>query len=750
MRIVQWLRAHDRGLLAFRRAGRTAIVMPALFALGDKVIGNAAIATFAAFGSFAMLLLVDFTGPMRDRLQAQAALAAVGALFICLGTLASRTAWLAAAAMACVAFGVLFAGVVSSALVAATPALLLAFILPVSLPGSPSAIPDRLAGWAMASVAALAAVALLWPAPARDPLRVLATTACRALAARLRSDVAVLIGAEGAPSPADHERVVEEAAAAVAALHQGFLATPYRPTGLSTSDRAIVRLVDELNWLHAVITSGPRPGSHPVNRDACAVKSASASVLGRGADLLEENGGSPELLDAALAELRTAVVRMEAEASVELPIPTDERDSSQVAPGDRVSAVVTALDPTFRAQELSFAVTRIAHNIELTAAAERRSWWQRMLGRRPAGVTSALTAAQERAAAHLDRHSVWLQTSVRGAVGLGLAVLVANLTGVQHSFWVVLGTLSVLRSNALSTGQTVLRGLLGTAAGFVVGAALLVPIGTNTALLWALLPLAVLLAGVLPAAISFAAGQAAFTVTLVILFNIIAPAGWQVGLLRIEDVAIGCAVSLLVGLLFWPRGAMGALRSALAEAYTDSARYLADAVDFGMLRCDERPPSTAAPTAPAEANVRAAAASRRLDDAFRTYLAERGPKPIPLADVTNLATGVVGLRLAADAVLDLWRRDDGGAGGDRAAARREILGTSDLVVGWYGDFATSILVAGTAPQPLSRALPDAGLVDALRRDLLSADGRTTSTAARMIWTGDYLDAVRRLQDTLVR
>ena len=32
------------------------------------------------------------------------------------------------------------------------------------------------------------------------------------------------------------------------------------------------------------------------------------------------------------------------------------------------------------------------------------------------------------------------------------------------------GTLSVLRSNALSTGQSVVRGLLGTAAGFVLGA----------------------------------------------------------------------------------------------------------------------------------------------------------------------------------------------------------------------------------------------------------------------------------------
>jgi hypothetical protein len=52
--------------------------MPAMFALGDKVIGNPQLASFAAFGSFAMLLLVDFGGPMAERLQAEAALAVTG------------------------------------------------------------------------------------------------------------------------------------------------------------------------------------------------------------------------------------------------------------------------------------------------------------------------------------------------------------------------------------------------------------------------------------------------------------------------------------------------------------------------------------------------------------------------------------------------------------------------------------------------------------------------------------------------
>jgi hypothetical protein len=129
---VRWLGQRDRGFAALRRATRTAIIMPAMFALGDKVIGNPQLATFAAFGSFAMLLLVDFGGPMVERLQAEAALAVTGGVFVCLATLASQTAWLAAVAMAVVGFGVIFAGVVSSVLAGATTALLLAFILPVS------------------------------------------------------------------------------------------------------------------------------------------------------------------------------------------------------------------------------------------------------------------------------------------------------------------------------------------------------------------------------------------------------------------------------------------------------------------------------------------------------------------------------------------------------------------------------------------------------------------------------------------
>jgi uncharacterized membrane protein YccC len=758
---LRWLGQRDRGFAALRRAARAAIIMPAMFAVGDKVIGNPQVATFAAFGSFAMLLLADFGGPMTERLQAQAALAVTGGVFVCLATLASQTAWLAAVAMAVAGFGVIFAGVVSSVLAGATTALLLAFILPVSLAAPASAVPGRLAGWGMAAGAALVAVALLWPAPARDRLRGAAAAACRALAARLQAGVAYHLSGMDGQFARDRDHAAAQADQAAQALRGAFLATPYRPTGLSTPARTTVRLVDQLIWLNSIVI---QPGLHRdgVHRAALTVREAAAAVLGRAADLLDSRGGSSDELGAALTELATAHAELQEGVTAGLPArpPRPASDPAVAGPGrpgppagdpaaggEPASEFITSLDPAFRAEELSYAVSLVARTAGLTAAAERRGWRERWLGRQPEGVPGTLSAARERITSYLQPHSVWLHNSLRGAAGLGLAVLAARLTGVQHAFWVVLGALSVLRSNALNTGQDAVRAMAGTAAGFIAGAALLAGIGTNTTLLWFLLPLAVFLAGIAPACISFAGGQAAFTLTVVILFNILQPAGWRIGLVRIEDVALGAGVSLVVGVLFWPRGAAPALRRALAQAYAAAAAYLAGTVRSGMPRGDLGTPALPAVAGDA---ARAAAASRRLDDAFRTYLAEHGPKRFPLADVAGLVTGVAGLRLEADAVLDLWRGDDGQAAGDLAAARQEILGTTDRVTGWYDALATILITGGELLPPLARdTAADGRLVRAVRRDLPGDDGRATATAVRIIWTGDHLDVIRRQQAAII-
>jgi uncharacterized membrane protein YccC len=739
-RVVDWLRRHDPGYSALRRAARAAILMPALFAFGDRVIGNPTLSYFLAFGSFAMLLLVDFPGTLVERIQAQASLGLACAVLIALGTLASQSQPVAVISMVLVAFVVLFAGVVSSVFASASTSLLLAFILPVSLPGPVSQIPDRVAGWGLAAAVSVVAVTVLWPAEVCNPIRGLAIEACRALAARLRAGVAFVRSDGGPDAHAAFAAAVAGAEASVAAMGNVFYATPYRPGGLTVDARAVIRLVDELRWLETIVlraAPAPRPGQ--ADESVCEVKLAAAQVLERAAARLDHPRADPEPLAAARAALRQALAALERSTTAALP-------TAGMDPSAAAAEIVSGLDPSFRAQELSFVADQVATNIEFAAAAQARGWLDRLVGREPAGFTGQLNSIRRRMMAHAQLSSSWLHNSLRGAIGLGLAVLIADLTSVEHGFWVVFGALAVLRSNALSTGQNVVRALVGTTAGFIVGGTLVYLIGTNQAVLWILLPIVVLFAGLAPAVISFAAGQAAFTVTLLVLFNLLVPVGWKIGLLRIEDVAIGCGASLLVGLLFWPRGAAAGLGRALSQAYLDSARYLADAVQYGVGRCDAAGPMVPAPQGQA---ARAGAAVSRLDDTFRNYLVERGAKPMPLAEVTSLVTGVVGVRLAADAVMELW---DGGAaaGGDRSAARQELLGAATRLVGWYDRFAASLTGMTVVPDPLAPdQVADGRLVDAVAHDLQGRDGRATATGVRVIWTGDHLDAVRRLQEVLV-
>jgi uncharacterized membrane protein YccC len=279
-----------------------------------------------------------------------------------------------------------------------------------------------------------------------------------------------------------------------------------------------------------------------------------------------------------------------------------------------------------------------------TIAARRRGWY----GAQPEGTMAERRAASlSGAIGVLTRHasfrSVWFLNSLRGSLALAAAVLVADLSGVQHGFWVVLGTLSVLRTNAASTESTALRALGGTVLGFVLGALLLLGIGTSPPALWAALPIALAMAAYAPGALPFTLGQAAFTIVVLVLFNLLAPAGWTVGLLRIEDVAIGCLVSLVVGVLFWPRGAASVVGDDLADAFRRGAAYLTQSVDWALGIRHEPP----------DAGAAAVTAGIRLDEALRGFLAEQGAKRVSKEDLWMLVMASMRLRLTAYSLAGL-------------------------------------------------------------------------------------------------
>jgi uncharacterized membrane protein YccC len=612
------------------RALRATIVVPGLFALTFKVIGDAQMALFAVFGGFATLVLASFGGTRRDKAIAHLGLAVIGSVVLIIGTAVSGTAWLAALVTIPVAFAIFFAGVAGPNAASGVTAALLAYVLPVASAGTAAAIPARLAGWWLASAVSTAAVLMLSPRSSGDRLRAAAAASATALASQL--DAAVRDEA----TPADRE-------AAMAAKHQLmdlFAATPYRPTGLATADQGLANVVQELEWCTTLISDAL--DGHVDLRQAAPVD---RELLDVAAGLLEDVGFLLSGPDVTRNDVMRDIERLErarAASAAHLREQAGDGPDVGVSAAHAVDAQSIAVAARAAAGDALIAARRADPE---TVAVQRRIWYgQQEDGPPPAeGRLAALAGAAGVAARHASLRSVWFRGSARGAVALAAAVAVADISGVQHAFWVVLGTLSVLRTSAASTGSTVMRALAGTVVGFAIGAALMLAIGTTPTALWVALPIAVLVASYAPGTAPFAVGQAAFTVTVIVLFNLLVPAGWKVGLVRIQDVAIGCAVSLVVGALFWPRGAGAVVGDDLADAFRRGAAYLTQAVDWALgLR----------PQAPDTA-VAAVAAEIRLDDALRGYLAEQGTKRMPKEDLWSLVMATMRLRLTAHSLAGL-------------------------------------------------------------------------------------------------
>ena len=696
--------------------------MPAIFAFADNVIGDPQTAIFAAFGSFAMLVLIDFTGPMRSRLVAYLVLACVGAGNIALGTLCSRNAWLAAGAMALVGFAILFSGVLNGYFAAAATPALLTFILPVTIPASLAEVPARLEGWGLAAGAAICAHMLLWPSRPRATLRSDAARACGALA-----DLAETELADDPPAIPSRTAAAREA---VEGVRQSFLAAPHRPNGPTGPTAALASLVDELDWLLSfLVPLADLPSLDLCKEENAEAMAATVAALRASAATLAGGNERPNFqrIEVARDAVAQALVRRISELP---PAPDDDRFGS-------------ALETPFRVRVISYSARQVAGYALLASgiAAPELDELDVAGGEfvtRP--TRGALLATERFAVEHAGVRSVWFRNSVRGAVGLAVAVYIAQRSGLQHSFWVVLGTLSVLRSNALSTGWSVLSALAGTAVGIVLGAVLVIAIGTHDYVLWAALPVAVLLAAYAPRAISFAAGQAGFTVVLFVLFNIIQPSGWTVGLVRIEDVAIGFAISLGVGLLFWPRGAATVLRESLASAYGRSADYVV-ATAGQITRGDQSGSSGIAGAA--------AAAVHQLDDAFRQALAERSAVPVNMESVGALVAGAARVRRTAQSLSALGRMAD--ADTTLSQCGQNLDGEIHALRSWYITLGDSFIHSTVVPPPHVRDTQGRRrLLDCVRVAVAGGDGTMVRSALVLLWANQHLDNLWRLESHLGR
>jgi hypothetical protein len=333
---------------ALRRAIRAALMLPVAAFIGFSVGSGSQTPLFAIFGSVALLITVDFPGSRPARALAYGGLGVSGAVLITLGSLVAPIPWLAVALMFLLAVAVTFSGVLSEFMAAGQRSTLLTFVLPVCTPPGP--IPERLFGWLIALSVAVPAALFLLPPRHHDELRQHAAQVCRTLADRL----------EGRASG-------DELATAMGALRANFLGADFRPVGLTAGSRALVRVVDDLQWLTDRVTDHTGELLAEMCEPVVATLRGCTSVLDTSrADVRDEHRGE---LAYALAWQRAVAQSRYRDDIVE--ILGEDSDGSAIGTGRKLLTRRT----------ISACVGATGRIIGIAAAADARPVWERVLGR---------------------------------------------------------------------------------------------------------------------------------------------------------------------------------------------------------------------------------------------------------------------------------------------------------------------------------------------------------------------------------
>lgn len=702
MRIV-----HDPGLVHLRRGARAAVVVPLLYAGTNATVGTTA-ALYASFGAFASMAFADFQGPARRRLEGYGVLAVLGAVLILVGSwVAELPVLVPTLTILAVAFAIRFVGCLGGYAIAAGTTLMLAFALAV-MTTPVEQVDQRTLGWLLGCAAA-AGASMVAALPRRSIARDRLAAQSRALAAHLRDRAA------GRPTTAPDVVAVRQ-------VREELAVSSSRPLVPALSQAALGETLDALGRatiLCAHLDPDTDLGADGVGTDRLA--EAAADAFEAAARVIADGGGyDPAPAHAALVTHRERTV-----TGLTATDPDRRRsveDAAATAMRLRIVTSLAALCASAAALWQGQPVEE-ADRLDVSVALPEpgaRGFWHR---------------ARRTLRFHLRWESTRFRNSLRAGVAVAAALVVARAVAFDHAFWVVLGTLMVLRSGASDTTTTALQALRGTLIGFVIAVPIAVVADGHDGLLWVLLPLVAFLSAWAPGAVGLGSGQAAFTVFVVVLFNLAAPAGAQTAVLRVETVATGIAVATVAGFLFWPRGPRATLGPLSAQLYRAAAALLravsADALALGHPAADR-----------AAARQALGQAREQVEETLREVAAvEEGAIEMPrrLALLTTPA-----LVEAGD-----WSRADlaGGtitpAEGVPDAPPVEVEAQAFEVAGRLDEVASSLAVSGATavafdgPAARGRGRPE-------------ATGRDPAEFLRLVWLWTWLgivdDATRRTSD----
>ena len=606
-----WLKSKDPDHRALRRGSRVAITVPVTLAVLLQLpwVSNGAL--MGAFASLALLVFADFGGPLRQRFIAYMITTAAGVPLIAIGAFAGQQRWTAVVAMAVVALVVGLLAVLRGLIAAAQSVLLLSMVLALTA-STPSVLLPDLVSWILGGLAAACAAVFLWPSQANLPIPGLIAEVLDAVADA--SDVRWVHYGTREELLAARDRVNS----AIAALHAKYDGNLLRPSGVTNADRALAELVDEVSRLRYLqkwedVSDHKDPQVAEMTAHLCArISNALRACASR------LRGDKNPLSSANLFEIRTENLDLTADWLAE--------NRGTKSP----EYLREQIEDTFPVRVITLITSRIT---DQTIAVKPRPGDERS---DPPGVPALEEKPPgplDRLRMHLSWHSPWFRSAVRSAVALSLSIAVAKSVSLQHPFWIVLGTLSALRFDALGTGRTAKQALIGTTAGVALSAVCIQIIGGNEAIWWILFPIALFWAAYTPGTLSFAVGQAGFSFVVIAMFSILSPVRLDTAEARLIDVVLGLAISLVVSLLMWPRGVVETLYTRLREAmqaacdyYVASADWMAGgAVNDRLL---------------AEYKSASESALDRAQEALDLSIAQRPPKAVALQRWTALANTV--------------------------------------------------------------------------------------------------------------
>ena len=666
-----WLRARDPGLVTVRRAARVAIVACVGFYACRYGLGNPVLATYALFGTVALGALSQLPGTAAQRARTLLAVLPAGAVLVTAGTLLSITNWTAAAGMFVLGFLVTYAGVGGPRLVGLVNGMQLLYILPCFPPYDPHSLGYRLAGLALAVLLLVVAELTLWPERPPVPYQHRLAHAVRALADCLGGLADAVDGDSRA-----RERLaaqLTDAAEAAEAIRPSRLPPIQRPASAGRRDRALSQAGGAARLalgrtVDLFFEDGPQPlGAGDV---ATLLRQAAASARAAAA-ALDGTGSAPDLdpIADALAGFRAARLRMVPDA-----VHPDRLRLGALAlvVADGVKVVVTAV---------RVATGAPIHPDPTPPGAQPGPFWYAY---RPTA-----TLWWHRFRENLTPRSVYFQGALRLALALAAARLLAGLLDLSHGFWVLLATLTLLRTSAADTRSALRPALVGTVAGAVLAGGLLVVVADPQVYVIAL-PLAML--------IGFAAGpllgpgwaQALFTVVIAMVFAQVAPPDWRLAEARLLDVAVGAGVGLLIGLFAWPRGGAGELHRATANFLAASAAVVRETV---AVLTEATPPGPALPVARQQ--------SLLAEASYALYQSERhDPRTVAVDWQATLVAGHHVVR-GAEALLRSCPT------GRMLTCRRPLTAAAATVAGGYEELAARLRHGGRTAIAVPRLRPEA-------------------------------------------